>query len=271
VLATGRPALPYLQFPPRTAPVFHTPFAWPAFVVLSLPAIASVGLFIVAFVHARQGPSPARRRFPAWAWLGVALIAAGWTLAWSDALAPATWRRQMFTVLWLGYIVFVNGLVVGREGQAPLLHRRGWFLALFAVSAAAWWSFEYLNQFTANWYYTGVEAQSDWAYVLQGTLPFSTVLPAIASTRAWLATFPRKQALALPALSVPRALPSLAVATGVAGLAGVGIWPDFLFPLLWLGPFCILAGLQWMLLGESLLAPLARGDWRPCCNRRSLR
>lgn len=64
------------------------------------------------------------------------------------------------------------------------------------------------------------------------TLPFSTVLPAIASTRAWVATFPRMQALALPALPAPRALAPGAIAVGVAGLAGVGIWPDLLFPLL---------------------------------------
>jgi hypothetical protein len=33
--------------------------------------------------------------------------------------------------------------------------------------------------------------------------------------------------------------------------------------MLWLGPLLILLGLQTLLLDETLLAPLARGDWCP--------
>jgi len=33
--------------------------------------------------------------------------------------------------------------------------------------------------------------------------------------------------------------------------------------VLWLGPLLVFLGLQQLLLGETLLAPIARGDWRP--------
>jgi hypothetical protein len=33
--------------------------------------------------------------------------------------------------------------------------------------------------------------------------------------------------------------------------------------MLWVGPLLLLCGLQQLLTGTSLLAPLARGDWRP--------
>jgi len=33
--------------------------------------------------------------------------------------------------------------------------------------------------------------------------------------------------------------------------------------MLWVAPLLILAGLQRLLVGETLFAPLARGDWRP--------
>jgi hypothetical protein len=46
-------------------------------------------------------------------------------------------------------------------------------------------------------------------------------------------------------------------------LAAIGLWPDELFAMLWLAPLLVLAGLQKLAVGESLFAPLARGDGRP--------
>jgi hypothetical protein len=262
VLAVGRPVSPYLHFPPRSALVAHAPFSWTAFAAYSVPAIAAAALFVIALARARAGPPPARRRFPAWGWAGAALIGIAWVLDWSEYALPPPWRTQMFTLLWLGYIVAMNALVVRRGGHAPLVDRSAWFLSLFPVSAAAWWLFEYLNQFTANWHYTGVDAGNDVSYVLQATPPFATVLPAVASTWAWLATFPRMQALALPAIGGHRSVAWIAVAAGFAGLAGAAVWREQLFSMLWLAPLLVVAGLQQLVLGRSLFAPLRNGDWR---------
>jgi hypothetical protein len=176
---------------------------------------------------------------------------------------PPGWRRQSFTPLWLGYLLAVNGIVHRRTGEAPLTHRTRWFLALFPLSGAFWWLFEHLNQFTSNWYYSGVQANGDWDYFLQGTIPFTTVLPAVASTWAWLRSFPRLDAAALPALRGHRALAWVALVAGVLALGAIGRWPEGLCAMLWIAPLLVLAGLQRLLLGESLLAALAEGDWRP--------
>jgi hypothetical protein len=114
-----------------------------------------------------------------------------------------------------------------------------------------------------NWYYSGIADSGAWDYFLQGTLAFSTVLPAVASTQAWLASFPRLDAISLPALHGHAALAWAALALGVMALAGIGLWPDGLFAMLWLAPLLVLAGLQKLLVGASLFDPLARGDWRP--------
>lgn len=265
LMLAGRPVAAYLDFPPRTAPVAHAPFAWEAFAVLSLPALAAFALLAAALMRGPVAVERVRRsrgRFPWWAWLGALLIAAGWLCAWNEGLVPAGWRRHSFSALWLGYILAMNGLALRRAGYAPLTHRTAWFASLFAASAATWWLFEHLNQFTRNWYYTGVQASGDWDYVLQATLPFSTVLPAIASTWAWLGSFARLERLALPAVRGARALASLAIAAGVLALAGLGLWPEILYPALWIAPALILGGLQPLLLGRSFFAPLARGDWR---------
>jgi hypothetical protein len=264
--AAGRSVVSYLDFPPRTEHVVHAPFAWGVFIVMSIPACVAVAMYVMAIARARLEAAvaaPAVGRFPWWGSLGVALIAAGWTLAWTDGLVPPEWRRHTFTPLWLGYVLAMNGLTYRRTGEAPLTHRAGWFLALFPVSAMFWWLFEYLNQFVDNWYYTGIQASGDWDYFLQGTLPFSTVLPAVASTVAWLQTFPRLNALALPAVRGPAALAWTALLAGALALAGVGVWPESLYAMLWVAPLLVLLGLQQLLLGETLLAPIARGDWRP--------
>ena len=260
----GMPISNELGFPPRTRFVPHPPFAWGAFLVLALPAAAALAAFWVAIGNARSAAfGPPRRRFPWWGWLGLALLGASWFLAWRDGLVPPGWRRHVFTPLWFGYILVMNGLAHRRRGAALLTHRTRWFAALFPVSAAFWWLFEHLNRFAGNWYYTGVSASGDWDYFLQATLPFSTVLPAVASTWAWLRTFPRLDAMALPAVRGSSIALWSAFAAALAALACIGIWPDLLFPALWLAPVPILVGLQKQLLGDTLLAPLAHGDWRP--------
>ena len=259
----GRPLEPYLEFPPRTEPVAHAPFSWLAFALLSLPVLAAAALYAYGLARARPRAAPEPRRFPWWGWLGLGLIALGWAVAWNGSLAPPEWRRESFTPLWVGYVVVMNALALRRSGRSPLTHRTAWLLALFPASAVFWWLFEYLNRYVGNWYYSGIADSGAWDYFLQGTLPFSTVLPAVVSTQAWLASFPRLDAIALPALHGHAALAWAALALGVMALAGIGLWPDELFAMLWLAPLLVLAGLQKLAVGESLFAPLARGAGRP--------
>ena len=263
--AAGASLAPFLAFPPRTVQVTHAPFSWGMFVLLALPVLGAMALFVAALVRARpqRVAASGARRFPWWGWAGLGLIAAGWTLAWSEGLAPPEWRRQSFTPLWLGYVIAMNALAWRRTGRSPLTHRSAWLVALFPVSAAFWWLFEHLNRFVGNWAYTGVVASGDWDYFVQGTLAFSTVLPAVASTWAWLASYPRLDALALSPLHGQAALAWAALGLGTLALGAIGLWPQELFAMLWLAPLLLLSGLQKLVLGESLLAPLTRGDWRP--------
>jgi hypothetical protein len=260
----GLPLEPYLDFPPRTQWAPAAPFAWDAFALLSVPVVGAIALFGCAIALARPAPaSIPRRPFPAWGWIGIGICAAGWILAWSDDVVPGEWRRQTFLALWLGYILVMNGLAIRRTGRSPLTHRTGWFLALFPASALLWWLFEFLNQFVRNWHYSGIEALDDWDYFVQATLPFSSVLPAVASTWAWLRSFPRLDAMRLPPLRGHPALGWIALAAGALGLGGIGVRPDVFYAMLWLAPLLVLCGLQQAVLGETYFAPLARGDWRP--------
>jgi hypothetical protein len=260
----GNDIAPHLVFPPRTQPLTRAPGSWIWFGILSLAVLGSAALIVVAVVRARPPARAAggKHRFPFWGWLGLLSMAAGWLGAWSE-LTPAEWRRHAFTPLWLGYVLAMDAVVRRRAGHSLLTDRPRWFVALFPTSAAFWWLFEHLNQFVHNWHYTGIQPSGDWAYFLQGTLPFSTVLPAIATTCMWLRGFPRLEALRLPPVRAHPRLAWVALGGGTIGLAAMAAWPEALFPLLWVGPLLLMCSLQYLLSGETLLAPLSRGDWRP--------
>jgi len=46
------------------------------------------------------------------------------------------------------------------------------------------------------------------------------------------------------------------------GLAGLGLWPDLLFPLLWVSPLLLLTALQALRGRPTIFDPIAAGRWR---------
>ena len=263
VALDGAATAPYLEFPVRTRTVSHPPFSWSAFAALAALIAACLAPFVARVAVSTPRRALSTRRFPAWGYLGLALLVVAWWLAWNrfDWFAPA--QRFTFTPLWLGYVVVVNALTWQRGGRCLLVNAPWRLLALFPLSAVFWWFFEYLNRFAQNWYYVGVEHLGPGQYFLEATLAFSTVLPAVVSTRNLLATFPRLYAGLDGAWRVPRiplAAPVTLLASGLA-LAGMGVWPELLFPLVWVAPLLVLLSLQSLLGVATVLAPLARGDW----------
>jgi hypothetical protein len=276
LLGVGLAGLPldrYLEFPPRTRYVPHAPFSPFAFAV---GCLLVAGLLLPFFLRAAgdRGPpgtagarsAKGRGSFPGWGWLGPAVTVAAWILAWGRFPWFARFQAHTFTPLWVGYILTVNALARGRTGRCLMLDRTRAFLLLFPLSAVFWWFFEYLNRFVQNWYYTGVVEFGPWEYFLHATLPFSTVLPAVLSTRDLLLSFPAlgKFGAFLPLkLSRPRAAALGALAAAAAGLAGIGVWPDLLFPLVWVAPLLVIVPLRVLRGRPHPLQAVSRGDWRP--------
>lgn len=267
VLLAGIPASRYFEFPPRTLYIEHAPFSWIAFISYGLFILAALGPFLVSALRNRSQvhpKTPPANRFPWWGWCGVLLGLVSWILAWNRFPWFSKWPAHTFTPLWTAYILTVNGFTYRRTGTCLLLRQPLSFLLLFPASAGFWWFFEYLNRFVQNWSYTGVEFGPG-EYFLFATLSFSTVLPAFASTRDWLASFPALEPFRsfLP-LRVPRptrvALLTL-VAAGI-GLLLLGIYPEYLFPFLWISPLLILVSLQALMKEAHVFSSIKHGDWR---------
>jgi len=269
LVIAGRPILAYLEFPPQTRFVSHAPFSWIAFglyaafiaaVVTFAGGIGRRGRRRATIVTGMQ-PGP----FPWWGWAGFGAMAAGWVLAWTRFQWFAFFQPHTFVPLWLAYIVVVNALCQKRSGRCPLIHRTGFFLTLFPASAAFWWFFEYLNRFVQNWYYTGAY-YGPWMYFFLATLSFATVLPAVLSTHELVLTFAwvQRRFAAAPALCPrhPKRLAILTLALAGAGLAGIGVWPDLLFALLWVAPLLLVTGIAALAGQPHVFSQIGHGDWR---------
>lgn len=246
----GRPVGGYLRFPPQAGFVEHAPFSLPAFVVLASVFAVLLGPLVRGLIAGGLPPQPGERStrsFPWWGWAGLALGGAAWVLSWTRFSWFAGLQRYTFTPLWVSYVVTVNALRYRREGRCMMLDRPRFFLILFLPSAAFWWFFEYLNGFVHSWYYMGVSHLSSAQYFILASLPFSTVLPAVIGTYELVDT-PRMRARAEALLTFrlpsPRRAAVVVLVMSAAGLALIGVWPDYLFPLVWVSPALIFAALR---------------------------
>jgi hypothetical protein len=104
-------------------------------------------------------------------------------------------------------------------------------------------------------------------YFLLASMSFSTVMPAVLSTRRLLSHLPRLTAgfadYAALSFRRPKSAAALVLAAAGGGLLMIGVFPNFLFPLLWISPFFILVSIGTLAGQSHVLSPVARGDWRP--------
>ncbi|MFT5127538.1 MAG: hypothetical protein ACI8W8_001141, partial [Rhodothermales bacterium] len=264
----GQELATYLEIPPLTRYVRHAPFNAIVFLLISLFTVASILPFLIIGWRRRHRAQThsARHRMPAWGWFGFVAMGISWYIAWTRLPIFASIQRHTFLLLWLSYILAVNGLCVWRSGRSPMTRDRRAYLMLFPASAGFWWFFEYLNRFVQNWYYEGAEVFSRGEYIVFASLSFATVLPAVISTAALLETLPalNRPFTDLPKLrsSQPRRWGICVLLLAALGLALIGIWPSLLFPLPWVSPLVIGCAFAAIAGRPSVLSPLAKGDWR---------
>lgn len=270
VFLAGFPVGRYFQFPPQTQYVRHTPFSWPAFAIFAFMIAAVVLPITINGIRSYKKEPPTKSElnsavFPNWGWLGVASGVIIWILAWTRFQWFADWQPHTFSPLWLAYIIVVNAGCVRRTGHSLMTDHTLFFLLLFPVSAIFWWFFEYLNRFVQNWFYVGVNFRP-WQYFWFATLAYSTVLPAVLSTRQLFLSFNwiQRGFDNFPPLSVrhPARLALVILLLAAVGLTGIGIWPNYLFPFLWVSPALIIIALQTLMKEGHVLTEMGKGDWR---------
>ncbi len=267
VYLAGYPVSVFLEFPPVTQYVKHVPVSQIALVAFAIGIIVVYGplaaRIVVAYMRRRNSYESAYAPFPWWGWLGLVTGLASWFFAWTRFPWFEAFQPHTFAPLWFSYILMINGLCYRRTGHCMMLDRTRLFLSLFPASAVFWWYFEYLNRFVQNWRYVGAE-YGPWTYFCLATISFSTVLPAVLSTQEWILSYKWFREGFENFRPIQKCYPSLSawlvlIVFGI-GLTGIGIWPNYLFPLVWVSPAAIIVALQSILKERHILADLAKGD-----------
>lgn len=205
-------------------------------------------------------PQPATR-LPKRGWVGLGLMLTFWALNWG---LSGLRTHLGFFPLWLGYCLTMDALVYMRKGTSLLGRDRRAYVALFLVSAPAWWLFELINLRAGNWTYVGREFFTDLEYFALASLSFSTVMPAVFSTAelvgtaGWMERFRERRPIR-PSDGRAKAF----LACGWLTLGAVLIWPRCFFPFIWLSLYLILAPINFWQGRPSLAGALEEGDWRP--------
>lgn len=264
----------YLEFPPLTRYVKHALFSWWAFAIFgAIDLLMVIGMGIVAgkaIQKHRRKPNPkqVRTTFPAWGWMGAAVMIAGWLMAWTRFAWFEPLQAHTFCIPWIGYILLANALSVRRSGHSLLTDKPSFWL-LWPSSALFWWFFEYLNRFVQNWYYVGVDTFSPLEYAIHASLAFATVLPAVLSTLHLLLTFSALNA-GLRSLSPVTFMEDKRAAALILFIAGGGLtfmgrYPDYLYPLVWGAPLLVITSFQTLWGKPTIFSDLKDGDWRLIC------
>jgi hypothetical protein len=260
----------YLEFPPITRYVVHAPFdacAFAVICVLDVMMLLGITLLLKTAKNRRRVIAVRNAQaFPPWGWWGIIITLAGWMLAWTRFSWFQPWQEHTFCIPWVGYILSVNALCIQRSGRSLLTDAPGKFLFMFPASAIFWWFFEYLNRFVQNWYYVQAGDFSPMEYALLASMAFATVLPAVLSTHRLLLTLtifnPGLSAVRPVSLPYGRMPAAAALLVAAGGLAFIGVYPDFLYPLVWIAPLLIISSLQALWRRPTLFDDIRSGDWR---------
>jgi hypothetical protein len=217
-----------------------------------------------AVARVRQEAEESRvRHIPRTLFVGVALIAIWWAVAW---LRIRPMSDYSFFPLWLGYTFAVDGIVRFRTGTSPMARHRRRVALLFVASVGLWWVFEVLNEAIDNWRYLTPRHYSPLAYGLLASVAFSTVIPAVLTTAELARSFRWDPLRRLPPLRQTRTFLISTHAAGWLMLAAVVLVPDIAFPVVWLSLIFLLDPLVTALDGNSLGRYLERRDWSTVFN-----
>ena len=197
------------------------------------------------------------RRFPPHLPIGLLLIVVVWPVAWSG-IDPIS--HYTFFLLWLGYILTVDGFTAWRSGTSLLQRDARRFALLFLFSMPLWWLFELANQFLTNWEYLLPRDYSPPVYFALSSLAFSTVMPAIFVTAELWRLVIRREIHWLRIAPGRNGLFAIA-ALGLLMFLGSLTFPTVLFPLVWIGLFLFFDPINRLTGGASIAAQVAEARW----------
>ena len=192
--------------------------------------------------------------------LGLILICGAWPFSWAES---GTGLQYTFFPLWLGFILAVDGLVLRRTGTSLIVRSPKIMAMMFILAVPYWWMFEAINQVIQNWVYIGSNPETSLFSLIQTSLAFSVVIPAVFEVSELVGSFNFiKRFARMPDLVLNRQQIAIIGILGVLSLAALLTWPKYPFPITWLSLFFIFDPINYLTGRPSITANVRHGDWR---------
>ena len=192
--------------------------------------------------------------------LGLILICVAWPFSWAES---GTGLQYTFFPLWLGFILAVDGLVLRRTGTSLMVRSPKIMAMMFILAVPYWWMFEAINQVIQNWVYIGSNPETNLFSLIQTSLAFSVVIPAVFEVSELVGSFNFINRFArMPALVLNRQQVAIIGILGVLSLAALLTWPKYLFPITWLSLCFIFDPINYLTGRPSITENVRHGDWR---------
>jgi hypothetical protein len=199
-------------------------------------------------------------RFRWYGWLGLAWMIVAEILMFLKIQPVYQWFTP---VMWTGYILFADALVLRLRGHSLLRDRFREFLIMAWLSVFFWLVFEIYNLRLANWYYVNVPP-NPWLRDLGFLWSFATIFPGLFLTSEWMGALFRFDMLKRHI--APRHFGRWWNISVVVGLTFMAIPPmlpyrisRFLFGFVWLGAIFLFDPINHRLGAPSLIAEWEEG------------
>ena len=166
----------------------------------------------------------------------------------------ATWY---YSFAWWSYIIFADAWNHRRTGRSALL-RNSEAPQMLALSIVIWSAFEVYNFRLGNWHYVDIPSNS-FVRWLGYSIAYATVLPGIFVTAGILHTV--WPARARSGVRLPAKLSIFLFWSGLVASILPWVWPEYFFPLVWLGPTALFMAINFWLGWEGLLIHIVEHGW----------
>jgi len=162
-------------------------------------------------------------------------------------------------LVWTGYILFVDNLILKLRGESLIYNRRKEFFLMLPISVALWLVFEFYNLFLDNWHYTNLPEKT-WIRLFGYTWSFATIWPAILETAELFRVLHIFDKIKIGERSISPKILRTSIGLGVILLVIPIAFPStYLAVLVWLGFIFLLGPINYFFRTNSLFRDLEKG------------
>ena len=193
-----------------------------------------------------------RKAFPPHGFFGIILLILSEILSFNNVDPFYSW---FYCFAWWSYILTIDAIIYRIKGNSLIVNRTKEFFLMIPWSVFIWLIFESANLSLENWYYINLPHSivERW---LGYAIAYGTVLPGLLETTELLESIGLFRKSPIKKFLISWKIHFVLILLGSICLASSIFFPQYFFPLIWVGFTFLLEPFNYWLGGRSLLKDL---------------